>query len=270
MALAFFSNKHISGEIRAKQIANYLGMKLDPQYGYENDTHILIKTLNGINRLHRNIYVDVIDEIRLRFSLRNFPKVGVIAFSEKSRDHLYKCLGREIIYIPQHHCNFDNYIRPERYIKTVGFIGGKLALWCGTDKIEQSLNDIGLQFKHLIIRKSKNLKREDVVNFYKDIDIQIYYRTGQQFPSYLYKDGLKFLNAASFHIPTVAVVGHTDAQVMHDGKMIMVNKADEIIQWCKKLQSDKSLYDYHAQSAYEVSQNYHISKIAPLYLELDR
>jgi len=268
--LAFFSNPHISGEIRARQIAKYLNMKLDPESGYENDIHILIKTLNGIDRPHRHIYIDVIDEIRLRFSLKGLNDFGVIAFSEKSRDHLYKCLHRDIIYIPQHHCNFENQIRENRDIKTVGFIGGRLALWCDIEKIEQALNEIGLNFKPLIIRRSINLKREDVVNFYKQIDIQIYYRTGKRYPSYLYKDGLKFLNAASFRIPTVAVIGNTDTQVMHDGKMIIVNDADEIVRKCKQLKNDISMYDDHAQSAYEVSKNYHIDQIAPLYLELDR
>lgn len=267
MSLVFYTNGHISGEIRAKQIGEYLNAKIDPLDVDSGDICVHVKNVNNINDDAKYNYIDVVDNTSLRFLLKKLD-VGVIAFTERSQAHLQRILQKEVIYIPQHHCNFEGYVRTEREIKTIGFIGGSLAFCYPLDQMSKILEENGLEFKVLLLKNSKNISRKDVVNFYKDIDIQIYYRTLDKFPAYLYKDSLKFMNAASFKIPTIARVDNTTTKEMQTAKMIVVNSIHEMVKYCIKLRGDKNLYEDLSLSAYELSQSFHISKIAPMYLEL--
>jgi len=128
MNLSFFTdNKSGSGKIRGEQIANYLGVKLNPTEGYENDICIYVKSQPPEN--FSNVYLDIVDGKERIGWIKRHPEVGIISISKLSQEYLADILNRKDIYlIPQHHCNFERKQRKPREVRVVGYIGGKRQL----------------------------------------------------------------------------------------------------------------------------------------------
>ena len=95
-ALTFFrkNRRDGSGKIRGQQVAEYLGAKLNPESGYEDDVCIYVK-MQPPEDFPRHSYLDVIDgKQRVRWLLGH-PRIGVIACSKSGHDYLTRRLGRE-------------------------------------------------------------------------------------------------------------------------------------------------------------------------------
>lgn len=103
--------------------------------------------------------------------------------------------------------------------------------------------------------------REDVVDFYKKIDIQIVWDKIYR----LLKNPLKIVNAASFGIPTVGYPHKGYKEV--DGYYIKALTIDHLVEEVKKLK-DQGVYEAATKDLVPLAKKYHISEIAKLYEKL--
>jgi len=275
MNLSFFKRRTSSGLIRGAQVANYIGAKLNPIDGYENDICVFVKMRpRGV----KNEYIDIIDNPRYIEYSKIRRDVGTIAISKIAHEYIsFKTNRDDIVLIPQHHCNFDREKRIRKEITTVGYIGEKYSLQ-NYDEIEQKLAKVGLKLickwhapmefnKSKISWKSNYKTREDVVNFYKNIDIQIVWRPIVDVNVEELKNPLKLSNAGSFGIPTVSWPEKSFVSE-YDGCFIPAKTIDEAISYILELKNNQKLYDEYSKKGFERSENYHIENISKLYLNL--
>lgn len=243
--------------IRAEQMSMYMGAKLNPKSGYENDVLIYVKP-SELDGIKAGSYIDVVDHIRLARTLFHYPQFNIIVCSQLSYEYLqYKLFKNKLVLIPQQHCNFDNILRTRKEIKNVGFIGSIETLNYPHDKFKQQMADIGLNF----INNQRFKNREEIVEFYKQLDIQVCWNPGSD----IFKNPLRLTNAASFGIPTV---GYPERGYKEfSGNYIEVKTIEGLIEEVKKLK-DESYYKKWSDKIIEAVKPYHISKIAEKYKEL--
>ena len=275
--LTFLYETHsraVSGEIRGRQAGAYLGAKLNPSDGYKNDTCVYVKRLPP-NDFPEHSYVDVVDSKNLVHWVHANRRAGVIAISKVGQEYLSQKLNRKDVYlIPEHHCNFEHTLRRDRNVTTVGYIGNKngsiftdgeiISRGKTISDITKRFAEVGLDFKFVTTYS----KRQDVIDFYNSIDIQVTYRRRKQRNIAKLNNPLKLANAGSFGIPTVAYPEVVSLE--YKDCFIEVESIDEMIVQCKKLKEDKTFYSDMAGKALERSESYHISKVAPLYYDLVR
>lgn len=273
MGLIFFARKpflhkkdhHLmagSSIIRAEQIAEYLGAKLNPTSWHENDICIYIKPSilsdsDFCNNVKNKIYLDLVDDGKYIDLIRKYPKKFGIAISQYSYEILKDEMPNRIVFIPQQHCNFENFTRDRKEITTVGIIGALSTFRYPIDEISKRLEKIGLK----LITNSDFKTRIDVVNFYKKIDIQIVWDTRRR----LLKNPLKIINAASFGIPTVGYPHKGYKEV--EGYYIKASTIDQLIEEVEKLKDEEN-YKTASKNLLQMAEKYHISKIAEMYKKL--
>jgi len=259
--ISFFNNGGGSGEIRGRQIATYLKAKLSPKQGYENDVCIYVKCVPPPN-YPKKTYIDVLeDSMGLRW-VKTHPEVGIIASSKSIYNHLSKELPNKIILIPQHHCNFEREIRLRRKVEIVGIIGNDASFQFPLGEFEASLNLIGLKLLTFIKKKFKY--REEVVDFYKRIDIQVVWRPNSDG---VLRNPLKLVNAMSYGIPTVAYPETDFVEELGD-YFIPATTIDKLlfgIQWFK---DNEEIYNSWSKNIFKKAEEYHIENISKLYLNL--
>lgn len=259
MDLSFFKRKTISGHIRAGQVAEYMGAKMNPTEGYENDACIYIKQSP---RAGKRKYLDMIDNVRYIEVLKQNPEFKAIVIGKLGYDYLRSILKNDVVNIPQQHVNFERVQRARTEIKTVGFCGERCTFAPFEQEIRERLNKIGLELSFFHTYRY----RHDVVDFYKNIDIQIVWRlTPPQYIDVL-KNPLKLSNASSFGIPTVAQP-EDNFVAEYDGCFLPAKSIDELINCVNDLKN-KELYDQIAAKAKTKAEEYHISNIAKLYVKL--
>lgn len=250
-----------SATIRGMQVAEYIGGKSNPVEGYENDICIYVKKLPPED-FPRHSYFDVIDNRHAIVWLQKHPQIGVIAISKTAKKYLQQRLNRTDIHlIPEHHCNYERECRTRNSVTTVGYMGSRTGSQFPVD-IKERFAEMGLEFKYTNQYKT----RQDVVGFYHSIDIQIMDRYVLRSVVKL-KNPLKLENAGSFGIPTVAFP-ETNFIEEFGGCFVEARTIDEMILQCKKLKDDKEFYVEIANKALLRAEEYHISKIAPLYCRL--
>ena len=105
-------------------------------------------------------------------------------------------MEKEVILIPQQHCNFDRTKRTRPKIETIATIGTPPAFVHLPEGLEEKINQRGLKWMAYEGFRS----REDVVDFYSKIDVQIIWRTWKQ----KLVNPLSTVNAMSYGIPTIA------------------------------------------------------------------
>lgn len=259
MELSFFKRRTISGQIRAGQVADYLKAKLNPTKGYENDACIYVKQLP---RAGKRQYLDMVDNTRYVEIFKKNPQFKALVIGKLGYDYLKSILTNDVVHIPQQHVNFERIQRTRTEITTVGFCGEKRTFAPYEQEIRERLKKIGLELSFFHSYRC----RQDVVNFYKNIDIQIIWRlTPPQYIDVL-KNPLKLSNASSFRIPTVAQP-EDNFVAEYDGYFLPAKTLDELINCVNDLKN-KDLYDQVAAKAIVKSEEYHISNIAKLYLKL--
>ena len=263
--LSFFytvSNKAISGEIRGRQIASYLGGNMNPENSYNDDTCIYVKCFPPDDFPERS-FVDIVDSKSLVNWVNERPQIGAIAISKIAQAYLFHKLKRkDIHFIPEHHCNFERVKRTDRDVITVGYIGCRTGSEFPED-IKEQFAEVGLDFKY----NKKYKTRLDVIDFYKSIDIQIMNKYIRHKAIINLKNPLKLANAGSFGIPTVAYPENNFIKEF-GGCFIEARTISEMVQHCKDLKEDKTLYQDISGKVFLRAQDYHIDKIAPLYNEL--
>lgn len=277
MGYSFFYGIGSAGNVRGKQIANVLNAKHNPTEGFEDDICIYVKVLPPENH-PRKTYLDVDDSTQAVEWLKTHTDTGIIVNSSLGKDYLKKLLSRnDIMIIPHAHCNYENWIRPDRPVKVVGTIGSKTSLMLDIDDLKKRLADIGLEFAYDRDywakygdqeNMSEDERRKLICNFYKGIDIQIIWRPDKTFGEATrpLKNPNKLVNAASFGIPTVALreKGFDEWRKNY----VEVNSIENLIIACDLLRKNYEIYSDISKRALDHVREYHIDKIKELYLNL--
>ena len=205
MSMVFLTNPWPSATVRGRQIAERLddanlddaniNISVKP-----DDTVICIKSVPTpqLTKHVSKCYVDVVDSMGVLNILRQHPNIDAIpiAITKSNQRFIENYLHREAIVVPQQHCNFENVIRDRDDVKVVGFCGCTDTFDLSLNAVANALREIGLEF----VAKFDLSTRQEVVDFYKSIDINLCYRVVNT----TLKNHLKIINAGSFKIPTVA------------------------------------------------------------------
>ena len=271
MNISIFNTRGGCGIVRGNQVAEFLGARLNPKSGYENDLCIYVKVKPQTYPKHS--YYDFVDGAYNIDWLKAHPDIGVIAISPSSQKYLSKVLNRnDIVCIPHHHCNYERHLRPERPVKVVGIIGSKNSFQYPIEKIRDDLKDMGLTLLYEedfwnTYAKSMN-PRQAVKAFYEQIDIQIVWRPKPWSPRFdVYRNPLKLENASSFGIPTVAYpepsyVREWDREFAH------AESIPQLISLIRMLKEYPEVYKNMSKRALGKAELYHIDTIKKLYLAL--
>lgn len=256
--------QRISSITRGEQIAEYIGAKLNPTEGYQQDICIYVKPPykqgHDFKFEGKKSYLDICDAPEFCDLLKKHPEVSVISTSERTFNTLKGILPNEIVNIPEHHCNFERVRRNRKQVTRVGCIGSRRAFGYLPKGLKEALAQRGME----LIEFSTIFTRQDVVNYYLNIDVQIIWRPYIDDARLI--NPLKIINASSFGIPTI-MYEEKAAEEM-DGCYIAVHTLDEFLAELDKLRSDPKLYDEYANTCIEKSEAYHIEKIGQLYKNL--
>lgn len=255
--------QRVSSIIRGEQIAAYMGnARLNPSDGTEDDTYIYVKPhIKPGNDFEfpKHSWIDIQDGFDLIHTLKKYPEVGVIVFSELDFVKLSTILSNKIALIPHHHCNFDRERRERDVIKKVGITGSDQAFPHVPDVIRQGLKDRNIE----LVEYSIFYPRTSVVKFHKGIDIHMQWRPWMNRPL---SCPLKITNAASFGVPTIALDEPSYKEVA--GAYIPVKTPEEWLEKLDLLIADNALYYAMSKACIEISEKYHIDNISKLYAQL--
>jgi hypothetical protein len=251
-------------QIRGYQISKYFKGSTVDNNDYFDGVNIYIKII-PYEFIPDICYCDVVDNYKVLRRVSNYSEIGVIVLSKIGFDYARRQLGdRNIKLIPQHHCNKNRIIRPDRLVKTVGFIGSSGSCQLSFLKLRKSFLRIGLNFIWMI--PPYTLKQ--VINFYQSIDIQIVYRIWDRRDRNVnLKDGLKLFNAGSFGIPTVST-SEPGYDEEYKDLYLKVNSPSELIEKCLSLKKNNTFYNDLQGKLLDKAEDHHIDKILPLYKEL--
>lgn len=255
----------VSSLIRGVQIAERMGAKLNPTEGYENDVCIYVKPRvvpPADFNFEGKPFLDICDSVDLYPLAIKHPEVPVISASDYNLEVLRRVLTNRIVNIPEQHCNFERVVRDRDGITTVGIIGTSGAFDFLPEGLETKLTEKGIK----LLEFSKFFSRQDVVDFYKQIDIQIIWRPYLKFNKDRLWNPLKIVNSASFGIPTIAYDEPTFKEM--EGCYIPVNSLDEFLVELDKLRESKGLYETYAGKCVAKAEEYHIDNIVKLYQQL--
>jgi hypothetical protein len=252
----------ISSLIRCTQIAEHLGARINPESGYENDVCIYVKPgymfndhpgFNG-----DNVYIDVVDDRRSIYVLKDHPNFTGIACSKKDQAFLQACLKNKIIFIPQHHVNFERVSREIGEIRNVGMVGSVSLMPYFPEILKTELAKRRIN----LFNFTSMYSRQDVVNFYTTIDLQIVWRP---YPKWL-SNPLKIINAASFGIPTIALQepGFQEIERFY----FPVHNENEFVEALDGLIVDRVLREDCSLECIALAEDYHIDRIGELYKQL--
>ena len=252
----------VSSMIRGDQIADEIGAKFNPKSGYENDICIYVKPMVRKNEdfefKGKVNYLDIIDGWGLLHLLEKHPEVKVIVCSQADMELLTGTISNDIVFIPQHHCNYDRVHRNRTEITKVGVIGEIPAF----DFLPEGLEEALKQRKMELVKFSRFFSRQDIINFYMNIDVQIVWRPYIKTLS----NPLKIVNASSFGVPTIAL----DETAFHEmeGAYMPVGTLEEFLSALDSLKTSLGLYESYSKACIDISERYHITNVGNLYKNL--
>lgn len=258
--VAFFKRRTKCGYIRGQQIAKFLGAKLNPKDGYENDVCIYVKMSARGGRVQ---YLDFVDEHKYIPYLKAHPEIRAIAVSRVAEEYLKNEIKNDVVFIPQQHVNFANAQRNRMGVTVAGWCGARGCFEAFESEIRDALAKIGIELKTCYDYHT----RQDVINFYSGIDIQIVWRMQASW-NYMLKNPLKISNAASFGIPTISKPEPCSVKE-YGGCFCEATTIPELVECAKKLKDDEAYYKDIADKARERARDYHINKVAERYKALD-
>lgn len=265
---SFFYSKGGAGIIRGIQMAEYLGAKKNPTEGFEDDICVYVKVRPPDNH-PKCSYLDIVDAADKVEYLMNNPKIGIIVESEIARGYLQAKTGRkDIVLIQEHHCNYERALRPDRPVAVVGIIGSGDSFQLPLPEFESELKKMGL---NLLYYKDfwAHFKtgRLAVVDFYKQVDIQVVYRKDWFAKRKSFSNPLKLENAGSFGIPTVSYpeISYKDEWNDH---FIEATSMKEMLKHVRRLKEDPVFYKEWQDRSLERAERYHIEHISKLYKKL--
>lgn len=255
--------QRVSSIIRGNQIAEAIGAKLNPTGNVDNDICIYVKPHvkkgNTFEFKGKKRYLDIIDGYSLLSLAQKDRSLGIIACSESDMKVIEKEVpDNPLVLIPQHHCNFERQRRKNDSIKKVGVIGANPAFSYIPNIIKQGLAVRNIE----LIEFSKFFERQDIVDFYMNIDLQLVWRPYKKILS----NPLKIVNAASFGIPTIALDEPAFKEM--DGCYMSVTNKQEFFWSLDDLITIPNMYRRYSDDCYKKAEEYHISTISLLYTML--
>ena len=254
--------QRVSSMIRGDQIAEYLGVKLNPESGYQEDCCIYVKPMvrkgEDFKFGGKINYVDIVDGHNLGQLLEKYPNVGCIVCSRADFETMSKVIKNRIIVIPQFHCNFERIHRTRTEVTTVGVIGVTGAFAYLPEGLKEELAKRGMN----LIEYSKFFTRQDIVDFYQRIDVQIVWRPYKK----LLSNPLKIVNAMSFGVPTIALDELAFREV--GGCYDPVHTLEEFLDRLDVIRLDPAVYADYSVMCLAGAEKYHINNIAKLYKNL--
>ncbi len=255
--------KRVSSIIRADQMAKILKANLNPKEDFEKDICIYVKPEPNPEGAYefsgKSTYIDVVDGWNYVSVLKENPKLKAIVCSERDYISLASTgLTNKIVVIPQQHCNFERQKRTRTEIKKIGIVGNHKAFSFLPPDLKTKLQERGLE----LVEFSQFFERQDIIDFYKSIDIQIVWRPYSK----KLANPLKIVNAASFGIPTIAL----DEIYFKDmgNCYIGVRNLDHFFVELDRLVSSPLVYEAYSKLCLQKSEPYHIQNIAKLYKDL--
>jgi hypothetical protein len=259
--------QRVSSIIRAQQIADRIGARINPTEDYQDDVCIYVKphvkphedfTFEG------DPYLDIIDGWMLLPLVKRHPEVSVIACSYSDFEYISSQVNNKVVHIPQHHCNFEKLPRFRNEVTRVGVIGASAAFAFLPSGLKQELTKRNME----LIEFSSFYTREDICTFYQSIDIQIVWRPYMRVQKIRLSNPLKIVNAASFGVPTVALDELAFREMK--GCYLPVNNVAGLISQIDKLQSSQDMYQEYSEKCVMQAQTYHIDTVGKLYRDLVR
>ena len=253
--------QRVSSMIRGEQMAERLGANLNPATVQTDDVCIYVKPhVKDIDnfQFQGRAWLDIVDGWQLVPLARAHPDVGVIACSEADAALLRENLPNRVVCIPQHHCNFERTERTRQGVKRVGVIGTENAFAYLPMGLERELAARGLELECF----SKFYSRQDIIDFYQRIDVQIVWRPYRKRLS----NPLKLVNAAAFGVPTVALDEECFQEL--EGGYYPVKMSDEIVPTLETLSNIPPLFDAYSSHVFAKANAYHIDCVAEMYQEL--
>ncbi len=261
----------VSSMIRGVQVAEQIGAKLNPSGDYENDVCIYVKPHvpkgHDFNFEGKKNYLDIIDGHNLGQLLLKRPEIIGIVCSDVDYEimtNIYNEKGEtiknKIVLIPQHHCNFGRVKRTGDRITTVGAIGTPTAFDFFPKDLKKELKKRNIK----LFEFSGFRTRQEIIDFYMKIDVQIVWRPYKKILS----NPLKLVNAASFGIPTIALDEPAFKELAQ--YYFPVNNLTEFLTCLDELRADPKLYASYSNACLGKAEDYHIEKIGELYKELDK
>jgi hypothetical protein len=264
--------QRVSSMIRGVQVAEKIGAKLNPTKGYQKDVCVYVKpnVPKGYDFEFegRRSYLDIIDGHNLGPLLFRHPEVGLIVCSDADFNVMSEVvnekgekLKNEILVIPQQNCNFERVTRARTEITKVGAIGTPGAFPFYPEGLAKSLEDRGMEF----IQYSGFRTRQDVIDFYMGIDIQVVWRPYKKRLS----NPLKLVNAASVGVPTIAL----DEKAFWELKgcyLPVGNDLNWLLKAVDTLRNNPDIYNDYSKKCIMKAEEYHIEKIGEMYKALDK
>jgi hypothetical protein len=253
--------RRLSSRIRAEEMSEYLGAMLNPVEGYSNDVRIYVKP-RSLDNISDGSYVDFLDGEFRDTRLATRPKIKVIAASECSYEYMKEKLPNEIFFIPSHHINFEKVRRNRKGLTVGGYLGvPSNYAFERYGKIKEELSKIGIDFIISYYFKT----RQDALDLYNQIDVFVHGDWENPSINHPYRIPTKIINAASFGIPSIAapIMGNKEVE----GYYLHASSIEEMLSQIERLR-DETFYNDFCNKIIEMSDNYHISKVAELYREL--
>jgi hypothetical protein len=245
--------------IRGEQMADYLGAKLNPVEGFDDDVCIYVKP-TSLDEIKDGSWVDILDGDHIVALLNERPGVNVIINGETSYNLYQPLLKNKMAVILPHHCNYGRELRHRGVVDTVGFIGSEKGFGYTLEDMKDLIESAtGLNF----IYNCNYRTREEVVDFYKKIDIQVVW-SHRKFNRQS-RGPIKFINASSFGIPTVGYPQVCCEEIA--GYYIRADTISELLSELNKLK-DPNYYEVWSRRILPSTKPYHISSIAELYRKL--
>ena len=259
--ISFFFNNTGSGEIRGRQIGTYLGAKLNPKEGYEDDVCIYVK-MQPPEKYPQKTYVDVVDGVGLVGWCKDH-QCKIISTSLTGQKLLERVCQKKVVFIPEHHCNFERELRPDRSVTTVGTIGEAKGFGLDPEEVKSRFLKEGMDF----IWTDTYTCRGDVIDFYRGIDIQILWRPHVRGMHAQLHNPLKLANAGSFGIPTVSYA-EDNFRAEFECCFFPVYTIDDLYRFTIELRDEHRLYKHLADACQKKAEEYHISRVAEYYEDL--
>lgn len=246
--------------IRGNQMASFLNGRLRPKSGYENDVCVYIKYVPPVTVAGKTI-IDIADGIMLG-EIRDNVYPAVI--TTVAKNFMENSIKRDVILLPQHHCNFERVKRDRDTSRTAGIIGSPAVYHGSLEQLWYQLKLMRIRLIHI----RNPMSRETVCNFFKMIDVQISFRPQLINDRRYLTTPLKLANAGSFGIPTITFpeLSYVDE---FNGLFLPIKSRRELISTVWRLKKDKILYQDLSQKLLERSEKYHIENIAKYYYELE-
>jgi hypothetical protein len=242
-----------------------LGGRFNPQDGFEDDICMYILGAIPYGGEPAASYFDVVDCGFARLSrVRGMTKGPVISVSEIQYKYFLDYFPkRKVHLIPHHHCNYHRETIPDRPVRRVGTIGGDSAIQWPHFAMDRMLKEIGVEWSYVNIYS----RREQVVEYYKQLDVQIAWRPTHARGLVIHMNTIKLANAGSFGIPTVAFP--EPAWTTEWGKdFVWVDTMYGLMKEVKRLKDDRAWYQEMSNRAKIRAEGYHIDRIAGLYRAL--